>query len=342
MSSPSWPATSTSAARRLRLAGTAVTAGLLLSLSASVVAQSPAGETRPIEHAYGVTEVPVDPQRVVTVGYETQELALNFGYVPVLQRDYTGNQPDAIWPWARPLAGDAHPETFTEEMPFEKIAAARPDLILSINGGLDEAAYERLSAIAPTIPHPVGGDPWGSGTWEDVLTWTGEIFGQEEKAATQIADIHAQIDAIKAAHPEWAGLEAVSVTNWDALYVDTTHPRGQLLEQLGFTIPEEFKGDGNNQVAYEEIARLDRDVVLWVNGADDPTAVVELPLRDTLKAHAEGREVYVDKYLTQAFTNQSPAAWGYVFETLVPLLEAAVDGDPATPVSSSVEAGVAP
>jgi iron complex transport system substrate-binding protein len=313
--------------------------------SAFASAQSPSaspGGTRTVEHGYGITEVPVDPQRVVSVGYETQELLLNFGVVPVLQRDYTGNQPDAVWPWAQPLLNGAHPATFNEEMPFETIAAAQPDLIVSINGGLDEAAYARLSEIAPTIPHPVGGDPWGSGSWEESLTWVGQILGQEDMAATQIADIHAQIEAIKAAHPEWAGKEAVSVTNWDALYVDTTHSRGQLLEQFGFTVPDEFKGEGANQLTYEEIARLDRDVILWVNGDDDATPFVDLKLRDTLTAHAEGREVYVDKYLTQAFTNQSPAAWDYVFKTLVPLLEAAMDGDPATPVSSSVDAGIAP
>jgi iron complex transport system substrate-binding protein len=260
----------------------------------------------------------------------------------VLLRDYTGGQPDGIWPWAQPLLGEAHPETFTEEMPFEKIAAAQPDLIISVNGGLDQAAYERLSEIAPTIPHQAGTDEWTgtNGNWEDRLRWYGEIFGQEAKAQQQIDEINARLDEIKAAHPEWAGMEAVSVTEWDAFYVDVDHPRGQLLESFGFVIPEEFRTE--NQVAYEDILKLDRAILLWVNGADDPSPVLDNKLRDTLTAHAEGREIYVDKYLTQALTNQSPAAWGYVLDTLPALLAAAADGDPSTPVSTSVEAGVAP
>ncbi len=298
--------------------------------------------TRTITHAYGTTEVPIDPQRVVSVGYETHEFILNFGIVPVLLRDYTGGQPDGIWPWAQPLLGGAHPETFTEEMPFEKIAAAQPDLIISVNGGLDQAAYDRLSQIAPTIPHQEGTDEWTgiNGDWQDRILWYGEIFGQQEKAQEQIDEILARLEEIKAAHPEWEGMEAVSVTEWEAFHVDVTHPRGQLLESFGFVIPEEFSTE--SQVAYEDIQKLDRDILLWINGADDATPVLDNKLRDTLTAHVEGREIYVDKYLTQALSNQSPAAWGYVLDTLPDLLEAAADGDPSTPVSSSVEAGVAP
>ena len=53
-----------------------------------------------IEHKYGETTIPEQPERVVTVGFADQDALLALGVSPVGIRDWYGEQPFATWPWA--------------------------------------------------------------------------------------------------------------------------------------------------------------------------------------------------------------------------------------------------
>ncbi|MCW5696189.1 MAG: ABC transporter substrate-binding protein [Bauldia sp.] len=325
--------------RRGFMAGTAA-AGLLAATG--VRAQ---GATRSITHKFGATEVPADPQRVVSVGWDEHDMMLTFGVVSVLQRDAWGEQPYGTWPWAIPALGGAQPETFSDDMPFERILAMEPDLIMGTWAGIDEDTWRRLSAIAPTVAGHPGYDDWAT-PWDERVRFIGAVFGQEEKAEAEIAAIAQRIADIRDAHPEWQALEAVSVTVDDTnFYVAAEgHSRGKLLLDLGFILPDEIAAvavDGNAAIARENVAILDRDLVIWVNGQDDSSNIVNIPLRTRLAAHAEGREVYCDKVLTAAFSIQSPLSYNFLLDTLIPEIERAVDGDPATPVEAAVAYGIA-
>lgn len=302
-----------------------------------------------VEHRFGTTLVPHRPRRVVSLGYEEQDLLLHFGVVPVLQRDYFGDQPDAVWPWSRPMLGGARPMTFRDDIPFDAIRALAPDLVMATNAGLEPGEYRALSAIAPTVADN-GAFPRWETPRDQMLLDVGRVFGQAHEAQLAVDRVRLQVLEVAEAHPEWRGLEAVSVTTTPdgRLSVDCPgHARGQLLLDLGFSLPVELlhpTDHGEGPFAFLEHGRLpcvDRDVVLWVNGEDDPSAYVDLPGRRQLAAHREGREVYVDKHLTAAFTIQSPRAVLVLLDELVPLLEAAVAG-PHRPVPSSVRYGIAP
>src|SRR5690349_2471872 len=101
-----------------------------------------------VTHALGVTCMPTDPQRVVTLGCQTSlEYALALGF-PVVGYD--------VSPW-EPLI----PPYLTDEVPadaaqlgscfapdLEAVAAADPDFIIYT---FDNGNYPQVSEIAPTV-----------------------------------------------------------------------------------------------------------------------------------------------------------------------------------------------
>src|SRR3954453_15016280 len=48
-----------------------------------------------IEHDFGTTRIPAEPERVVSLGYIDQDPILALDVVPVAIREFTGNQPSA-------------------------------------------------------------------------------------------------------------------------------------------------------------------------------------------------------------------------------------------------------
>ena len=116
--------------------------------------------------------------------------------------------------------------------------------------------------------------------------------------------------------------------------------RPQLLAQLGFVTPAEFDELAGDQFyssfSYEEIGRLDRDVLLWISA--DPAiiqAIKDNPLRQQLEAAATGREIFLGQQQAGAFSFSSVLSLPVLLDTLVPQLEAAVDGDSATEVPTA-------
>lgn len=116
--------------------------------------KSPAAPSS-VRHKFGTTSVPSGVERVVTVGWNDQDSVLPFGIVPVGVRGWFDNY-DTL-PWVKQVTdGKKLKVTSTDEIDFEAIAAARPELILAIYETIDKSTYRRLSQIAPTVVQPDG------------------------------------------------------------------------------------------------------------------------------------------------------------------------------------------
>jgi iron complex transport system substrate-binding protein len=79
------------------------------------------------------------------------------------------------------------------------------------------------------------------------------------------------------------------------------------------------------------------DVIVWLD-PDDAEGDLGGPLYDTFAVHTEGREVFLDSFdstLGAATSFLSPLSLPYLLEELVPMLAAAVDGDPTTEVPAA-------
>jgi len=116
--------------------------------------------------------------------------------------------------------------------------------------------------------------------------------------------------------------------------------RPRLMAALGFVTPKEYDelaGDlFYSTFSWEEISRVDRDVLMWISG--EPAAIEQIkanPLRAQLPAAKDGREIFLGQLEAGAFSFASPLSIPYFLDQLVPQIEAAFDGDPATSVPES-------
>ena len=84
-----------------------------------------------------------------------------------------GKKPDinTQWPWVKDKWGDTRPEVVMKNGDsgpnYEKIAALRPDLIVAVYSEIDQAAYDKLSKIAPTVGRTKAEKEPFSAPWQD-------------------------------------------------------------------------------------------------------------------------------------------------------------------------------
>ena len=284
-----------------------------------------------IENKFGTTEIPAEPERVVTVGFNDQDFVLALGVTPVGVRENLGDYDVTTRPWAQEqLAGAEFPTVGGAEIDVEAVAALQPDLIIGVYSYLDQAVYDQLSGIAPTLAQT---DEYADGAtpWQEQTLLTGQALGLDDEAQQLVEDVEGQFQQAVDEHPEFAGTSiAVDLTGVGSGHylLGQDDLRTQFFSDLGFTVPET-----STDVSQERLDLLDTDV-LAVNGysADDAAAD---PLFSALGVVTEDRTVLLGSYsgaTSAALGFGSPLSLPYLLETVVPALAQAADGDPATAV----------
>lgn len=176
-----------------------------------------------IEHKYGSTVISAEPTRMVTAGFRDSDHAVAFGVTPVGVRDFIGAFAEETRPWAQEALAGAEPEKVSGPdgaLNFEVIAGLRPDLILAYSY-LEEAEYDKLAKISPTVVEPQDGSLWreepsdprnGPFTWLgfELPEKTGEISQEQVELLDQ--DVIVTIGADPEAYQDdelFQGLQAV-------------------------------------------------------------------------------------------------------------------------------------
>ncbi|MGQ0718122.1 MAG: ABC transporter substrate-binding protein [Pseudonocardiales bacterium] len=307
-----------------------------------------------IAHKYGSTTIPAEPQRVVTVGFTDPDFVLALGVKPVAITDWYGDYPLGVWPWAQDALGDAKPGVMPrpegDKLNFELIAGFRPDLIIGQYTGMTKEEYERASQLAPTVAQ--------SGEYQDYqMPWRvttrifGKAWGRSPRAEELIAGVESRFAAARRENPEFAGAELVVAERFEkgTTYIRTAdEPQNGLFKDLGFVQPEPIAElltdeDGySGNLSDERMELLDTaSVVVWklFVGTDEsglqqgqvPDELAEHPLYPKLKVAREGRDVFLtDQVLLGSVIFGSPLSLPYALDRIVPMLAAALDGDPAT------------
>jgi len=299
-------------------------------------------------HAYGETVLAQPARRVVSLGYTSQDTLLALGVAPVAVRKWFGSMPYGVWPWAQSLLGDAKPLLIEGEVSIEIVASLAPDLIVAIGSGISKAEYDVLSQIAPVLMHAPDQKTYGT-SW-DVMTRTlGRAVGQTARSEDLIAGTRKKFADVRARHPQWADKTAVCAYNFGGetgafIGSDT---RQRFLAELDFKVPEKLVGMSTAEEFYarlspEDLSPLDADLLIWVSSFDTVPDIVALPMRRTLEAHHEGREVLAGALVAGALSFGSVLSLPFALEALEPEIELALDGNAQTPVPSSVKAGLAP
>ncbi|MGH8931793.1 MAG: iron-siderophore ABC transporter substrate-binding protein [Egibacteraceae bacterium] len=335
---------------RRRLLTGAGAAGLLIAAGRGV---GPAAGAEPedgafpvtIEHQYGGTEIREEPRRVVSVGLTEQDAILALGVKPVAVTEWFGEQPYATWPWATDELGGAEPAVLRGDLNFERVAGLRPDLILAIYSAITEDDYHTLSQIAPTVAPPAGYADYLGPPWQEATRVIGRALGQPARAEQLVAEVESLIAHAREEHPEFEGAAVVfAVNGGDGSY----YLHGQesapvrAMRALGFRLPTQIPKPAANepytQISGEQIDLLDlADVLVWVlNSGAEREGFANDPLYQGLDVVKEGRDIFlaIPEPLAGATGFNSVLSIPFLLDGLVPMLAAAVDGDPATEVIS--------
>lgn len=288
------------------------------------------------EHVYGTTTVESRPERIVIVGLTEQDTVLALGHTPIATTEWYGEQPYAVWPWARDALGDAEPTVLStaDGIEFERIASLRPDLIIGTNSGVTQADYDKLSALAPTVAAPPDSSDYFS-PWPVQTRLIGDALGLRAEADALVDGIRERFASQRRKHPEFRGKSVVFLQNAvsDGNYI--AYPAGlstQFLTSLGFSVPgylEEYARDeAQSYIPAEKIDVVDdADVLLWATEqASDLDALEDEATFMNLTAVEEGRAAYTDGVLAGAIYFTTPLSLPYVLDRLPALLSDAVDG----------------
>lgn len=186
---------------------------------------------REITHAMGVTDVPDNPQRIVVLTNEGTEALLAVGITPVgAVKSFLGN------PWYEHITADMADVTVVGEesaVNLEMLVALEPDLIIG-NKQRQEAIYEQLSAIAPTvISERLRGD------WKINMALYTDAAGKGEEGKAALAAFDARVaalhDALGASLDDEISI-ARFLSGQTRIYFKDSFS-GLILEEIGFHRP---------------------------------------------------------------------------------------------------------
>lgn len=315
----------------MRLAGAAAAVGVAaVSPGCSSPRPSPGSAPRgsvTVSHLFGQTVVKEPPKRVVSAGYTEQDDLLAVGVVPIAVTNWFGDQPFAVWPWAQPKLGDAHPVVLNLDngIPVDQIAGLKPDLIVAVNAGVDADTYQKLSAIAPTIAQS-DGDAFFE-PWKEQATAIGQAVFQADQMRSLIDAVDKQFVAVAQKYPQWQAKKALLMqgTLFQGTVVATTAGwRTDFLNQMGLVIADSikpFSTDHRAVIPRDQIKTVlnSADVVIWTTESpDDQKAILADPEVAASQATAQSRHIFTTKDQAGAIAFSSPLSYPLVADQLPP------------------------
>ncbi|MGO3361294.1 MAG: ABC transporter substrate-binding protein [Corynebacterium sp.] len=235
-----------------------------------------------VSHAMGETDVPTNPGTVVSVSTAFTDAFAALGSPvslearPSLMEDgapWNGDNDDAEAD--ETVTYDGASATLADDL-SEQFAALDPDVIFA--GWLpDEEAYEKLSAIAPTVG--VVGDNTQSDDWREATSLAGELLGEDDEASSLIQDVEDRVADTTATYPGLEGATAVFgqiSAQGTAVVTADNDPANRFLTDLGMVVPDEVKeasDDGSRAfISEENVHLLDTDfLAMWPYGVEPDT-----------------------------------------------------------------------
>ena len=271
-----------------RLAGGAVL-GLTLSVTPSMaqIAQtiSSTSDGRLVEHAMGQTEIPLAPEKIVTLHNVFAEALVVMGLSPIGSVDRPSGMPTQL---LESLAGTTSVGLHSDPN-FELILSLDPDLILAQEAQQSDN-YERLSAIAPTL---LLNEP--DTEWREWYHGLGEALGLVEEVVAALAAYDDRAAATKAVLAEERGDETVlllRVREKDIhVYGGARRSGPVLFEDLGLT-PHEMVPleDDHTEISAENIPWLTADhIFVMVEDVDRMISIEQSELWQRLPAVQAGQ-----------------------------------------------------
>src|SRR5271168_1794702 len=308
-----------------------VAAGLLVAAPTACSSHKPApatgsgGAPVTITHAFGETTIPEPPKRVVSAGFSEQDDLLALGVVPIAVTNWFGDQPFGVWPWARTKLGNAKPVVLDLDngIQLQQIGALLPDLIVATDAGVDEDTYQKLAAIAPTLPQSDGYaffEPW-----KDQATAIGQAVFRPDQIKSLITGVDKSFAGVADKYPQFKNKRVLLLQGrlHDDNVVATTGWRTEFLTQMGLAIVDSVTPFAVDQqrafIPRDKIksALGAADLLIWTTeNDDDQAALVANPDVAALRAPS----VFTTKDQAGAIAFASPLSYPLVADQLPPLI----------------------
>lgn len=292
------------------------------------------GDTRTVEHALGETQVPAQPQRIVT----TDGLALSFLVAleeqPIASATTgAGEFPETLAPL---VEGEVRPLGDPENgLPYERIAEIGPDLIIGYDALMEVAdsdAYAKLSEIAPTLAVAFN----QSDRLEPMLDF-GRALGKTDEAEAELEEFDAFIERSAqrlGGDPGTVAVMDASAPGTFTLYSEDFY-FSSLVARLGFEFAPEVQqiegydeeGARAEELSLERLPLLESaETIVALDpsgfGEEDTNAFQELlgnPLWQQLPAVRNDRVVTVSRL--DVFGNSGIIGYEEVIEKFVEAVE---------------------
>ncbi|MGW1681140.1 ABC transporter substrate-binding protein [Saccharopolyspora sp. NPDC002376] len=253
---------------------------------------APDGEGRVVTHAMGQTTIVGTPQRVVVLDTGELDATLALGVKPVGTVLPDANK--SLQPYLADKAGDIEIVGTIGSPNLEKIAALKPDLILS-SKVRDEENYEALSKIAPTVFAETVGK-----TWKENFLLDADALGKKAEAQ-QILDSYQQRAAEIGKQVGDPAAQRISMLRFipgDIRIYDKGSFIGTILADTGFSRPANQEIDQTHtKISREQISQADGDRLFYAAYGDSAKQqmndVVNSVQWTTLGAVREGKAVEV-------------------------------------------------
>ncbi|TWD72046.1 iron complex transport system substrate-binding protein [Kribbella amoyensis] len=279
---------------------------------------------------FGEVKVPSEPKRVVALGWGDAETALALGVQPVGASDWLAFGGEGVGVWAKGMYQQAPQLIGTLEPEYEKIAALKPDLILDVKSSGDQARYDTLAAIAPTVGVPAGAEQYKL-SWKQQTELIAAALGRSAKGREVIDAATKSFEQAASEHPEFAGktitLGARTSAGYGA-YVSGTG-RVEFVQRLGFKNNPEIDARKTEKfsvpVSRENLQLLDADLTVVTPIGVDAGQIGADPLYRAIPSVKAGRAVvFTDKTISSAFATDSVLSVGYALKVVVPLFAKAL------------------
>ncbi|WP_277586612.1 iron-siderophore ABC transporter substrate-binding protein [Psychrobacillus antarcticus] len=295
-----------------------------------------------IKHALGETVIEEKPERVVTIQWGNQDVALALGVVPVgFSAANFGVQDDSgLLPWTKEKLdelGVTEPNVFmdTDGLDFEAISDAKPDVILASYSGITQEDYDLLIQIAPVVAYPTS--PWTT-TWREQVELSSLGMGMAEEGKKLIADVEGMLAEKLAEYPQIEGKKVVWVNfsekDLSQLHIYTNvDSRVSFLVELGMSVPESITELMTDPTSYSlnlstenTEALYDADLIIGY-GNDELLATIQAdPLLGKIPAVERGSVAFItaDTPLVAAGT-PNPLSIAYTIDEYLELISGAID-----------------
>jgi iron complex transport system substrate-binding protein len=284
----------------------------------------------------GEVTIKAAPAKVVSVGtFRDVDAAVALGVVPLATADISTFIEGGISPWVKAKLGSQKaPELLdtSDALPFEKVAALAPDLILATDDSSIGDEYAQLSQLAPTLSSANG---YNKDTWQVTTGRIGKALGRDDAATGLVAQVEGAITAAKAANPGFAGktftIGPVTADGTVNTINSDTDASAVFMKQLGLTLSPKVLGlpsaslPGRAVVGPENLAVLDADVLILT--FNTPAARQQLEASTVFqKIPAVVRGSYIALDLPTAIAIGFPSALSipYALEQSVPKIAAAL------------------